>query len=340
MVRLPVKAHEPERVVLQKGKHSKESYGIRLGTRIFIQDVQPGSLAHQKGLKKGDQVLEINNTGCDNKTVQEAIQLISSGKGNKLQLVVQKQDGGTVTIPPSHLSRPNSRPSSRSPSRRSYSPDDRTSERHDKSLTNSVAPVAAERSMQSKAAPPPVTGGVALPAMVNAPPPQKQHFDEYQSTPTIQSAAAAPVAQNAPPVTSGALVQADEKPRQVIFIKAKNVGIRLAGGNDVGIFVASVQDGSPASQQGLRHGDQILEVNGLNFRQISREEAVIALMDLPIGSEVRIYAQYKPRHYESILERGTGDSFYIRTHFKYETNQQHELSFKKGKSRNPLIVKN
>ena len=82
MVRLPVKAHEPERVVLQKGKHSKESYGIRLGTRIFIQDVQPGSLAHQKGLKKGDMVLEINNTGCDNKTVQEAIQLISSGKGN------------------------------------------------------------------------------------------------------------------------------------------------------------------------------------------------------------------------------------------------------------------
>ena len=195
----------------------------------------------------------------------------------------------------------------------------------DKSHTqsHSAAPVAAERSMQAK---PPVTGGVAMPAMVNAPPPQKQHFDDYQPTPTMS--APAPV-QSAPP-PSNALVQADEKPRQVIFIKAKNVGIRLAGGNDVGIFVASVQDGSPASQQGLRNGDQILEVNGLNFRQITREEAVIALMDLPIGSEVRIYAQYKPRHYESILERGTGDSFYIRTHFKYETNQQHELSFKKG----------
>ena len=281
-------------------------------------------------------VLEINNTGCDNKTVQEAIQLISSGKGNKLQLVVQKQDGGTVTIPPSHLSRPNSRPSSRSPSRRSYSPEhDRHSEptttRHDKSATNSLAPpapVAAERSMQSK--PPGVAGGVALPAMVNAPPPQKQHYDEYQATPTITQAPQQQQLQSTAPSTGGQLVQADEKPRQVIFIKAKNVGIRLAGGNDVGIFVASVQDGSPASQQGLRHGDQILEVNGLNFRQITREEAVIALMDLPIGSEVRIYAQYKPRHYESILERGTGDSFYIRTHFKYETNQQHELSFKKG----------
>ena len=46
--------------------------------------------------------------------------------------------------------------------------------------------------------------------------------------------------------------QADEKPRQIIFIKAKNVGIRLAGGNDVGIFVASVQEGSPAAQQEWR----------------------------------------------------------------------------------------
>ena len=48
------------------------------------------------------------------------------------------------------------------------------------------------------------------------------------------------------------------------------------------------------------------------------------------GSEVQVLAQSKPRHYESILERGTGDSFYIRTHFKYDQSQPHELSFKKG----------
>jgi len=329
MMRLPVKAQEPERVILQKGKHSKESYGIRLGTRIFIQDVQPNSLADQRGLKKGDTVLEINGTGCDNKTVNEAIQLISSGKGNKLSLFVQRQNGGTVTIPTSHLSRPNSRAPSRSPSRshsasgRSATPP-RTSQRE---------PVAPERTSKPTHIP---EGAVKLPAMNNsvaAPPPSRsiQNFSEYQETPV---ASTQPVQSQAPaPVQSSALsplVQADEKPRQIIFMKAKNVGIRLAGGNDVGIFVASVQDGSPASQQGLRNGDQILEVNGLNFRQITREEAVISLMDLPVGSEVRIYAQFKPRHYESILERGTGDSFYIRTHFKYETNQQHELSFKKG----------
>ena len=250
-------------------------------------------------------------------------------KGNKLSLFVQRQNGGTVTIPTSHLSRPNSRAPSRSPSRshsasgRSVTPP-RTSQRE---------PVAPERTSKPAHIP---EGAVKLPAMNNsvaAPPPSRsiQNFSEYQETPV---ASTQPVQSQAPvPVQSAALsplVQADEKPRQIIFMKAKNVGIRLAGGNDVGIFVASVQDGSPASQQGLRNGDQILEVNGLNFRQITREEAVISLMDLPVGSEVRIYAQFKPRHYESILERGTGDSFYIRTHFKYETNQQHELSFKKG----------
>ena len=92
----------------------KGSYGLRLGTRIFIQDVQPGSLADQKGLKRGDLVLAINGSAVDNKTVNESISLISSGKQNALALVVQKQDGGTVTIPAS-LSRPGSRRPSRSP---------------------------------------------------------------------------------------------------------------------------------------------------------------------------------------------------------------------------------
>jgi len=49
--------------------------------------------------------------------------------------------------------------------------------------------------------------------------------------------------------------------RNIDFVKSKNVGIRLAGGNDVGIFVASVQEGSPAAKQGLRMGDQILSVS-------------------------------------------------------------------------------
>lgn len=46
----------------------------------------------------------------------------------------------------------------------------------------------------------------------------------------------------------------------VNFQKGDSVGLRLAGGNDVGIFIASVQEGSPAEEGGLRVGDQILKV--------------------------------------------------------------------------------
>lgn len=46
----------------------------------------------------------------------------------------------------------------------------------------------------------------------------------------------------------------------VRFVKGDSVGLRLAGGNDVGIFIAGVQDDSAAEHEGLRTGDQIMKV--------------------------------------------------------------------------------
>lgn len=48
--------------------------------------------------------------------------------------------------------------------------------------------------------------------------------------------------------------------RVVRFCKGTSIGLRLAGGNDVGIFVSGVQAGSPAEEQGIQEGDQILQV--------------------------------------------------------------------------------
>lgn len=49
--------------------------------------------------------------------------------------------------------------------------------------------------------------------------------------------------------------------RFITFHKEGSVGIRLTGGNFVGIFVTAVQPGSPASLQGLQPGDKILKVS-------------------------------------------------------------------------------
>lgn len=51
----------------------------------------------------------------------------------------------------------------------------------------------------------------------------------------------------------------------VSFQKGESVGLRLAGGNDVGIFIAGVQEGSPAEEEGLRVGDQIMKVQIQHF---------------------------------------------------------------------------
>lgn len=52
----------------------------------------------------------------------------------------------------------------------------------------------------------------------------------------------------------------------VSFQKGESVGLRLAGGNDVGIFIAGVQEGSPAEEEGLRVGDQIMKVQPVFFQ--------------------------------------------------------------------------
>lgn len=48
--------------------------------------------------------------------------------------------------------------------------------------------------------------------------------------------------------------------RTVSFEKEQSVGLRLVGGNDVGIFVGGVQPNSPAYEQGMKEGDQIMQV--------------------------------------------------------------------------------
>ncbi|KAM7392210.1 hypothetical protein PAMP_022839 [Pampus punctatissimus] len=116
----------------------------------------------------------------------------------------------------------------------------------------------------------------------------------------------------------------------VNFQKGDSVGLRLAGGNDVGIFIAGVQEGSPAEEEGLQIGDQILKVNNVDFQGVVREEAVLFLLEIPKGEVVTILAQNNPDVYNDILVSGRGDSFFIRTHFEYEKETPQSLAFNRG----------
>uniref|UniRef100_UPI003AAF2B4C tight junction protein ZO-3 n=1 Tax=Centroberyx gerrardi TaxID=166262 RepID=UPI003AAF2B4C len=116
----------------------------------------------------------------------------------------------------------------------------------------------------------------------------------------------------------------------VRFVKEGSVGLRLVGGNDVGIFVGGVQPNSPAYEQGMKEGDQIMQVNKVDFGHFTREEAANFLLNVKKGEQVEIRTQNKMDLYKKILKSNLGDNFYIRTHFDHEAEGPIGLSFTRG----------
>ncbi|XP_056002922.1 tight junction protein ZO-1-like isoform X20 [Ostrea edulis] len=121
------------------------------------------------------------------------------------------------------------------------------------------------------------------------------------------------------------------EPRFVYFEKEPEfgLGLRLAGGNATGIFIASVQPGSGAEAVGLTEGDQILKANDMEIPGMTREDAVTYLTSLE--GRVSMVVQYKREEYDRIISsHEAGDSFFIRTHFEYQAKDMGELSFTIG----------
>lgn len=93
---IPVKAHDPRQVTLRKtGKQN--SFGMKLGTRVFVQDVTSGGLADSEEINENDLILSINGKPTDSLTIPEVLKLI--GGIDTVILEVQQIDGGTVTLP-------------------------------------------------------------------------------------------------------------------------------------------------------------------------------------------------------------------------------------------------
>uniref|UniRef100_A0A8C7CUT9 Tight junction protein 3 n=1 Tax=Oncorhynchus kisutch TaxID=8019 RepID=A0A8C7CUT9_ONCKI len=116
----------------------------------------------------------------------------------------------------------------------------------------------------------------------------------------------------------------------VSFVKEGSVGLRLVGGNDVGIFVDGVQPNSPAQEQGMKEGDQIMQVNGVDFGYFNREEAAMFLINIKRGEPVNIRTQNKMDIYKKIVKSNLGDSFYVRTHYDNVAEGDIGLAFTRG----------
>uniref|UniRef100_A0A673MV22 Tight junction protein ZO-1-like n=1 Tax=Sinocyclocheilus rhinocerous TaxID=307959 RepID=A0A673MV22_9TELE len=349
----------PSKVTLVKSRKNEE-YGLRLASHIFVKDISPESLAARDGnIQEGDVVLKINGTVTENLSLIDAKKLIERSKG-KLKMVVQRDERATLlNIPDMDDSIPSAN-SDRDDISEIHSLASDHSHEHTRRSRSCSPDKRSEPSDISGHSPQQMSNGshrsreeerISKPAAVSTPvkmtedallvPPTEQPGDKQipplpEPKPVYaqpgQPDVDLPVSPSDAPVPSVTHDDSILRPsmKLVKFKKGESVGLRLAGGNDVGIFVAGVLEDSPAAKEGLEEGDQILRVNNVDFANIIREEAVLFLLDLPRGEEVTILAQRKKDVYRRIVESDVGDSFYIRTHFEYEKESPYGLSFNKG----------
>lgn len=73
-----------------------------------------------------------------------------------------------------------------------------------------------------------------------------------------------------------------------------------------GIFVSKVDPGSKAELLGLKRGDQILEVNGINFTIISHVKALDVLRST---THLQITAKYNPFVFRELISLPEGEMF-------------------------------
>ncbi|XP_028258285.1 tight junction protein ZO-1 isoform X7 [Parambassis ranga] len=351
----------PAKVTLVKSRKNEVEYGLRLASHIFVKDISPESLAARDGnIQEGDVVLKINGTVTENLSLIDAKKLIERSKG-KLKMVVQRDERATLlNIPDLDDSIPSANNSDRDDISEIHS---LTSDHSNRSHGRSRSPDRPETSDHLRHSPRQISNGshrsrdeerISKPGAMSTPvkssddgvlsqaSDQASSRDDKQLPPLPepkpvyaqpgQPDVDLPVSPSDAPVPSAAHDDSILRPsmKLVKFKKGESVGLRLAGGNDVGIFVAGVLEDSPAAKEGLAEGDQILRVNNVDFANIIREEAVLFLLELPRGEEVTILAQRKKDVYRRIVESDVGDSFYIRTHFEYIKESPYGLSFNKG----------
>ncbi|XP_042303177.1 tight junction protein ZO-2 isoform X1 [Sceloporus undulatus] len=325
----------PVNVLLTKNR-SNEEYGLRLGSQIFIKEMTSTGLATKDGnLHEGDIILKINGTVTENLSLSDARKLIEKSRG-KLQLVVMRDRKQTlINIPSMHDSESEIEDISEIESNRSCSPQDDRRLHHsdlDSHSSNerlkekpSTKEDTSNRLSKMGAMPTPFrsTGDVTATLI-----PEAKSELKYQDDPPVIQPKAAPRTFLQPSPEDLAIYGPGTK--MVKFKKGDSVGIRLAGGNDVGIFVAGIQEGTSAEQEGLQEGDQILKVNAQDFRGIVREDAVLYLLEIPRGDIVTILAQSRYDVYRDIMACGRGDSFFIRTHFECDKEIPQSLAFTRG----------
>ncbi|CAI5439527.1 unnamed protein product [Caenorhabditis angaria] len=304
----------------------KDDFGIVVGCKFYIKEIRNPKLAEKDpGLREGDSVLRINGQSLEGATLEEVNKWLERSR-DKLCLVIQRDvkrgtsrwpsqntvyervGGGSMNATPRHSPSP-------------MMPHVPIQQRNSHEYVNSPRyrpDGSVERRVSS-----PANSQISSTIGMSASTIQQQQLGGQQQNMITPQEYEYYTRQSAKPQDQNGV-------RNVIFRKVGgSVGVRVIGGNEVGIFVSAVAADSPAAIHGVCCGDRILEVNGRNMRGITRESAVQLLLGL--DDRVSLKLEHARGEFEHVRSNQLGDNFYIRSHFtKEKKNSALELSVNEG----------
>uniref|UniRef100_A0AC34R162 Uncharacterized protein n=1 Tax=Panagrolaimus sp. JU765 TaxID=591449 RepID=A0AC34R162_9BILA len=227
--------------------------------------LKDGAVARDGRIKIGDVILKINDTNCENIPHQQAVDAIRSTEGQILRLVV-KRPKPNRSLSQSHLA---------------------DSRREDNVISYSAPAPIRSRSLHQ------------LPAVpVAAPPPPITSVTNQSYQSFVQ------------PTPPGRIIDPNAvlnlyDPRIVTLRKGnEGLGFNIVGGEDgEPIYISHVLPGGVADLSGnVRKGDVLLQVNDINLRNASHQQAAVTLRGAPLGF-VHLTLQFRPREFREFEDK-------------------------------------
>ncbi|XP_063871691.1 multiple PDZ domain protein-like isoform X16 [Scylla paramamosain] len=274
-------------IMIIEGKHAE------YGNGIFISDLQEGSVAATAGLLVGDMILCVNKEEMVGVDYDQATNILKKTEGviNMWVANAARAAGAKPDVPPKPAIAPKPSLPTKPPS-----------------LTGLPPP--------SRLSPPPMDDPTPSPA----PPPRPLPLDRLPglgvtSMASTTSPSTSPSSQSSLPPT-----EEKEKPQDpataeirpgkettIEIVKEKmGLGLSIVGGSDTllgAIIIHEVYpDGAAAKDGRLKPGDQILNVNNENFREITHQKALSVLRQTPSKVKMVVYREEGTQKEEDLYD--------------------------------------